>query len=192
MIITTELLPLKKNIMLKRKLDDLNRLSVEEFKLQKKIPLVIILDNVRSALNVGSAFRTADAFAVSELVLCGISATPPHREILKTAIGAEQSVEWKYFEETTSAIESYRKNNYEIWSIEQTEGSVMLQEFNMKGENKIALVFGNEVDGVSDEVLALSDGSIEIPQFGTKHSLNISVSLGIVVWELFKKFKSQL
>jgi tRNA G18 (ribose-2'-O)-methylase SpoU len=178
--------------MLKRKLDDLNRLSVEAFKLQKKIPVVVILDNVRSALNVGSAFRTADAFAVSELVLCGISATPPHREILKTAIGAEQSVEWKYFEETTSAIESYRNNNYEIWSIEQTEGSTLLHEFNWQADIKIAIVFGNEVDGVSEEVLALSNGSIEIPQFGTKHSLNISVSLGIVVWELFKKFKSQL
>ena len=177
--------------MLKRKLDDLNRISVEEFKLQKKIPVVVILDNVRSALNVGSAFRTADAFAVSELVLCGISATPPHREILKTAIGAEQSVDWRYFEETTSAIEVYRKNDYKIWSVEQTEGSTLLHNFDWQGENKIAIVFGNEVDGVSDEVLALSDGSIEIPQFGTKHSLNISVSLGIVIWELFKKSQYQ-
>ena len=172
--------------MQKKSMLDLERLSAEDFKNIKKTPLVLILDNVRSALNVGSAFRTADAFALHSIALCGISAQPPHREILKTALGAEQSVEWIYFEDTVEAIRHYKANGYRICAVEQAEGSTMLQNFTWN-EKPVCIIFGNEVDGVSDEVLELSDDCIEIPQFGTKHSLNISVSMGIVIWELFRK-----
>jgi 23S rRNA (guanosine2251-2'-O)-methyltransferase len=174
--------------MQKKSMSELDRLSAEDYKIIEKTPLVLILDNVRSALNVGSAFRTADAFALHSIALCGISAQPPHREILKTALGAEQSVDWVYFEDTVSAVQFYKNNGFRICAVEQAEGSTMLQDF-VWNEKPISIVFGNEVDGVSDDVLQLSDDCIEIPQFGTKHSLNISVSMGIVIWELFRKLK---
>jgi 23S rRNA (guanosine2251-2'-O)-methyltransferase len=174
--------------MQKKSMSELDRLSAEDYKIIEKTPLVLILDNVRSALNVGSAFRTADAFALHSIALCGISAQPPHREILKTALGAEQSVDWVYFENTVSAVKYYKNNGFRICAVEQTVGSIMLQDF-VWNEKPISIVFGNEVDGVSDDVLQLSDDCIEIPQFGTKHSLNISVSMGIVIWELYRKLK---
>ena len=169
-------------------MSELDRLSSEEFKDIEKTPIVLILDNVRSALNVGSAFRTADAFALHSIALCGISAQPPHREILKTALGAEQSVDWVYFDNTIAAVQHYRDNGFLICAVEQAAGSIMLQDF-VWTEKAVCIVFGNEVDGVAEDVLKTSDACIEIPQFGTKHSLNISVSMGIVIWELFKKLK---
>ena len=174
--------------MQKKTMYELERLNNEAFKQIKKTPLVLLLDNVRSALNVGSAFRTADAFALDAVVLCGISAQPPHREILKTALGAEQTVDWVYFDDTLAAVEHYKKKGYQICAVEQAEGSILLQNF-VWCDKPICLIFGNEVDGVSDEVMKTSDTCIEIPQFGTKHSLNISVSMGIVIWELFRKLK---
>ncbi|MEM8908528.1 MAG: RNA methyltransferase [Bacteroidota bacterium] len=173
--------------MKKRSLKALNRLSIPEFKAQSKTPIVLVLDNIRSALNVGSAFRTADAFALEQIYLCGITAQPPHREILKTAIGATDSVEWVYVDETLQAIETLRAAAYQIVAVEQAEASVSLEQFAVAPDQKYALVFGNEVKGVSDAVMTQVDQCIEIPQFGTKHSLNISVCLGIVVWELFRK-----
>ena len=174
--------------MRKRTMSELERLTVEEYKNQEKIPLVVILDNVRSALNVGSAFRTGDAFALEEIALCGITAKPPHREIMKTALGADQSVDWTYFEETEMALVHYQNKGYKVFAVEQTLNSIALQKFEWP-ETPVAIVFGNEVEGVSDKVIEKVDACIEIPQFGTKHSLNISVSLGIVLWELFTKHK---
>lgn len=174
--------------MQKKSMDELDRLCSKEFKSIEKTPIVLILDNVRSALNVGSAFRTADSFALQGIVLCGISAQPPHREILKTALGADQTVDWQYFSETVAAVEYYREKDYLICAVEQVVGSISLQDF-VWNDQQLCLIFGNEVDGVSEEVLKISDSCIEIPQFGTKHSLNISVSMGIVIWELFKKLK---
>jgi tRNA G18 (ribose-2'-O)-methylase SpoU len=174
--------------MHKKTMFELDRLSSEEFKDIEKTPLILILDNVRSALNVGSAFRTADAFALDSIALCGISAQPPHREILKTALGAEQSVDWLYFTETVDAVEHFKAKGFYICSVEQADGSVLLQDF-IWPDKAVCIIFGNEVDGVSEEVLKISDACIEIPQFGTKHSLNISVSMGIVIWELFRKLK---
>ena len=175
--------------MKKLSLKELNRLSIDAFKEQEKTPIVLVLDNVRSALNVGSAFRTADAFALAKIYLCGITAKPPHREILKTAIGASESVEWEYFEDTRLAIEALKNAGFHILAVEQTDESTALQDFQVGDVNKYALIFGNEVKGVSDEVIAQVDGSLEIPQYGTKHSLNISVCLGIVVWEVFRKLQ---
>jgi 23S rRNA (guanosine2251-2'-O)-methyltransferase len=174
--------------MQKKSMHELERLNSEAFKQIKKTPLVLLLDNVRSALNVGSAFRTADAFALHSIALCGISAQPPHREILKTALGADQTVDWIYFANTIAAVQYYREHGYQICAVEQAEGSILLQNF-VWSEKPICIIFGNEVDGVSDEVMNISDACIEIPQFGTKHSLNISVSMGIVIWELFRKLK---
>ncbi len=174
--------------MQKKSMYELERLNSEAFKQIKKTPLVLLLDNVRSALNVGSAFRTADAFALHSIALCGISAQPPHREILKTALGADQTVDWIYFANTIDAVQYYREHGYQICAVEQAEGSILLQNF-VWSEKPICIIFGNEVDGVSDEVMNISDACIEIPQFGTKHSLNISVSMGIVIWELFRKLK---
>ncbi|MEN0003362.1 MAG: RNA methyltransferase [Bacteroidota bacterium] len=174
--------------MRKLSLKELNRISVAEFKATDKTPIVLVLDNIRSALNVGSAFRTADAFALAHIYLCGITAKPPHREILKTAIGATDSVDWTYCEQVEDAITDLKGQGYTILSIEQTTDSTPLQEMT-KPSSPIALVFGNEVSGVSDTALNLSDRAIEIPQFGTKHSLNISVCLGIVVWSFFEKLK---
>ena len=167
--------------------DVLNRLSVDEFKKAKKTPIVVVLDNIRSFNNVGSAFRTADAFLLEAIYLCGITARPPHREIHKTAIGATESVSWKYFENTEEAILKLVENGYEIISIEQTDNSVMLNDFKPSAQKKYALVFGNEVQGVDDKVIEMSKAVVEIPQLGTKHSFNITVSVGIVLWDFYTK-----
>ncbi len=173
--------------MRKLKLDELNRASVAEFKAGEKMAVAVVLDNVRSMHNIGSIFRTADGFAVEKIVLCGITAQPPHREIEKTALGATQSINWEYFADPLQAIEQLRKDGYRIIAVEQAENSTMLQNFNTTKGDKYALIFGNEVNGVSDEVMKNIDGCIEIPQFGTKHSFNIVVSAGIVLWDLFLK-----
>lgn len=167
--------------------DELNRLSVDDFKTTKKFPIAVVLDNVRSMHNVGAAFRTADAFAVEKLLLCGITGTPPHREIHKTALGATETVEWAYFKETTEAIGQLKADGYRVMVVEQTDEKTFLQDFTPSGSQRYAFVFGHEVFGVSDEVVSLADGAIEIPQFGTKHSLNITVSLGVVVWDVVSK-----
>lgn len=167
----------------KLKLDELSRVSVEEFKKQKKLPIIVVLDNIRSLNNVGSFFRTSDAFNIEAVYLCGITAQPPHREIQKTALGATESVEWKYFETTEQALGVLKEKEFIIYAIEQTENPIYLQEFTYNLE-KVALVFGNEVDGVSQNVVNLSKNSIEIPQFGTKHSFNVSISYGVVLWHL--------
>jgi rRNA methylases len=185
----------------KLKNNELGRLSTEEFKEAEKINVTVVLDNIRSQHNIGAAFRTSDSFLIEKVILCGICATPPTAEIHKSALGAEFSVEWEYFKETTDAIKALKQNCYTIISIEQAEDSIKLQEIeeelrncgDTEGNNlsgrKYALVFGNEVKGVQQEVVNMSDGVIEIPQFGTKHSLNISVSLGIVLWEFCKLLK---
>ncbi|WP_231459629.1 MULTISPECIES: RNA methyltransferase [unclassified Pedobacter] len=175
--------------MKKLKLNELNRADVESFKAQEKLPVVAILDNVRSMHNVGSIFRTADGFALEQVVLCGITAQPPHREIEKTALGATQSVEWMHYADTTTAVDELRAKGYEIVAIEQAENSTMLNIFSPDKDKKYALIFGNEVDGVSDEVMAKIDECIEIPQFGTKHSFNITISAGIVFWDFFAKLR---
>jgi 23S rRNA (guanosine2251-2'-O)-methyltransferase len=171
----------------KLKLDELNRASIDEFKAQKKLPVAVVLDNVRSMHNIGSIFRTSDGFAVEQICLCGITAQPPHREIEKTALGATQSVNWLYFEDTLQAVEHLRNQGYQIIAIEQAENSIMLNTFTPTADKKYALIFGNEVNGVSDEVMQKIDACIEIPQFGTKHSFNIVVSAGIVLWDFFSK-----
>jgi 23S rRNA (guanosine2251-2'-O)-methyltransferase len=173
--------------MRKLKLDELNRASVAEFKTQQKLPVIVVLDNVRSMHNIGSIFRTSDGFAVEQVCLCGISAQPPHREIEKTALGATQSVDWIYYADVTEAINLLKANGYRIIAIEQAQNSTMLNEFSPVSAEKYVLVFGNEVNGVSDEVMTMADGCIEIPQFGTKHSFNIVVSAGIVLWDFFAK-----
>ena len=175
--------------MRKLSMDELGRLSPEEYKTAPKTPIILVLDNVRSALNVGSAFRTADAFALERVCLCGITAKPPHREILKTALGAAGTVEWQHFPETKTAVEKLREEGFQILAVEQAEGSRPLQKFENQKNGKYALVFGNEVKGVGNDVMGMVDGCLEIPQFGTKHSLNISVSIGIVVWHLFQSIK---
>ncbi len=174
--------------MRKLKLDELNRPTVEEFQEQEKLPVIVVLDNVRSLHNVGSAFRTADGFAVEAIYLCGITACPPHREIEKTALGATKSINWKYFENSLDAVEKLKANNYQIVGIEQAENSVSLLDFNPDKEKKYAFFFGNEVNGVSEEVMQNVDTCLEIPQFGTKHSFNIVISTGIVLWDFFSKF----
>lgn len=168
---------------------ELDRKSVEEFKKSEKTPLILVLDDIRSLNNIGSVFRTADAFLVEKIYLCGITATPPNKEIHKTALGATDTVEWNYFKTVEEAILELKSENIQVWSIEQVENAVMLNEFEVKENQKYALIFGNEVKGVSEKAIELSDGSIEIPQLGTKHSLNISVSAGIVVWDLVSKMK---
>lgn len=178
--------------MRKLKITELNRISTEEFKEAKKLPLIVVLDNVRSQYNVGSVFRTSDAFRVEAIYLCGISATPPHQEIHKTALGAEDTVDWKYFKDTTVAINELKSEGYFIYSIEQVEGSVMLENLQLDATKKYAVVLGNEVKGVQQEVVNLSDGCIEIPQYGTKHSLNVSTTAGIVIWDFFKQMKAAL
>lgn len=171
----------------KLKLEELGRKSVEEFKSTDKIPLTIVLDNVRSMHNVGSVFRTADAFIIEKIILCGITPVPPHREIHKVALGATESVDWIYEKEIIKVLEDLKKENYQIIGIEQTTGSIEIQNFEIRKGNKYALILGNEVDGVSDEVIERCDTLLEIPQLGTKHSLNVSVCSGIVMWEFFKK-----
>ncbi len=171
---------------------ELNRLSVESYKETPKTPIIVILDNIRSALNVGSAFRTSDAFLVQEIALCGITAQPPHREILKTAIGATKSVAWQHFETTQEAVNHYRAKGFQIAAIEQAEGSIPLQNVPVQAQDKVAIIFGNEVKGVDQEIMNIVDCCIEIPQFGTKHSFNISVSMGIVLWSLTQKIRPDL
>lgn len=175
--------------MQKLKTTDLNRVGIEEFREQDKLPVVVILDNVRSMNNVGSAFRTADGFAIEKIILGGITAQPPHREIEKTAIGATQSVAWEHYDDTLDAIRELRKDGYQIIAIEQAVDSIMLNTFKPETDQKYALIFGNEVNGVSDEVMAEIDKCIEIPQFGTKHSFNIVISAGIVLWDFYAKLR---
>jgi tRNA G18 (ribose-2'-O)-methylase SpoU len=173
--------------MRKLKTHELNRIGIEEFKKSDKNPIVIVLDNIRSFNNVGSAFRTADAFRLEAIYLCGITAQPPHREIHKTALGATESVNWTYFENTLRAIENLKKNNYTVVGVEQMDQSIMLHQYSPDIEKKYALVFGNEVSGISDEIIEKCDFFLEIPQFGTKHSLNVSVSIGILSWHFMQK-----
>ncbi len=171
----------------KLKLDELNRVDVDTFRQQEKLPVTVVLDNVRSMHNIGSVFRTSDGFAVEQLVLCGITAQPPHREIEKTALGATQSMSWIYFESIKEALQKFREDGYRIIAIEQAENSISLNQYQPKKEEKYVLIFGNEVNGVSDEAMQMIDNCIEIPQFGTKHSFNIVVSAGIVLWDFFTK-----
>ncbi|MCX7986659.1 MAG: RNA methyltransferase [Bacteroidales bacterium] len=171
---------------------ELNRLSTEEFKQAAKIPLIVILDNVRSQHNVGSVFRTSDAFRVEAICLCGITATPPNPEIHKSALGAENTVDWKYYEHPLQAVRELKDYGYTIISIEQTDQAIPIEDFVIKPESKYAIIFGNEVKGVCQEVIEESNYCIEIRQFGTKHSLNISVSAGIVIWEFFKHLKTSI
>ncbi|MGD2034520.1 MAG: RNA methyltransferase [Bacteroidales bacterium] len=166
--------------------EELNRISTGEFKTVPKIPLVLVLDNIRSMNNIGSVFRSADAFLVEAIFLCGITATPPHKDIHKTALGATESVEWKYYGTTGEAIEVLRKKGYKIGAIEQTEGSILLGDYTFQADSKYALIFGHEVRGVQQKVIDLCDFAIEVPQYGTKHSLNISVCAGIVIWEFYR------
>jgi tRNA G18 (ribose-2'-O)-methylase SpoU len=166
---------------------ELERKSIDEFKQASKTPVVIVLDNVRSLNNVGSVFRTADAFLIEAVYLCGITGTPPNKEIQKTALGATDSVLWKYFKTTLEAVAELKEHNFKVYAIEQTESARMLNNFRTDKNQKLAIVFGNEVKGVDQEVIDCCDGVIEIPQQGTKHSLNIAVSVGIVVWDLFQK-----
>jgi 23S rRNA (guanosine2251-2'-O)-methyltransferase len=175
--------------MKKLKLEELGRISINEFKASEKLPITIVLDNVRSLHNVGSAFRTTDAFRFEKIFLTGITGTPPHREIEKTALGATQSVEWEHVESTAEIVKSLKDQGYFIVIVEQTSSSIQLQQFSPEPGRKYCLVFGNEVHGVSEDAIQFGDVAIEIPQFGTKHSLNISVCLGIVTWEFFKKLR---
>lgn len=170
---------------------EMNRISVDEFKKSKKNPLVVILDNVRSMYNVGSVFRTADAFRIEAIYLCGITSCPPHPEIHKTALGAEDAVDWYYHKEALETVKMLQQQGYEVLAIEQVEGSTMLQDFVAETDKKYAVVLGNEVKGVNQEVVDCCDGCLEIPQFGTKHSLNVSTTAGIVMWEMMKKVKSE-
>jgi len=175
--------------MRKLKNSELGRKSVNEYKEADKSPIIVVLDNVRSMNNIGSVFRTADAFLVKAIYLCGISAKPPHKDIQKTALGATESVPWKYYNTTTEAIKELKNDGYIIISVEQAEEAIPLGDFIVKEGEKYAVIFGHEVRGVAQEVVNLSDYCIEIPQFGTKHSFNISVSAGIVLWELFRKIR---
>lgn len=175
--------------MQKIKNEDLGRISARDYKDSVKTSIVIVLDNIRSMNNIGSAFRTADAFRIEKIILTGITAQPPHREINKTALGATDSVPWKYIEQPAVAIELLKKDKYEVFAIEQVHNSTMLHQFEPQKNSKYALVFGNEVKGVSNELMNIVDGCLEIPQKGTKHSLNISVSIGIVLWDFVHKMK---
>ena len=173
--------------MRKLKVTEMGRMSVAEFKDSEKQPLVVVLDHVRSLYNVGSVFRSSDAFRIEGVLLCGITAQPPHPEIHKTALGAEESVNWKYYERTEEAVSWLKQQGYEVLAIEQCEGSTMLQDFTRQPDRKYAIVLGNEVKGVQQQVVDMCDGCLEIPQFGTKHSLNVSVAAGIVLWHLSEK-----
>ncbi|MGQ3677570.1 RNA methyltransferase [Tenacibaculum discolor] len=175
--------------MRKLKNSELGRKTVEEFKQTNKTPIIVVLDNIRSLNNVGSVFRTSDAFLIEKIYLCGITATPPNKEIHKTALGATESVDWEYVENTMDLVEKLQAENVKVLSIEQAENSTMLDTFTPETDQKYAVVFGNEVKGVQQEVVSASDICIEIPQLGTKHSLNISVSCGVVLWDLFTKMK---
>ena len=174
--------------MRKLKNKELQRITIEEFKKTKKTPITIVLDNVRSALNVGSVFRTADAFLIENIILCGITTTPPNKEIRKAALGATNSVNWKFEQNTLEAISKLKSKNYHIIAIEQVDKSSKLNDFSLP-KKPLAIIMGNEVNGVAENVIDICDEVIEIPQFGTKHSLNISVCLGVVLWELIKKIR---
>ena len=171
---------------------EMQRLSLDEFHEAKKLPLTVVLDDVRSLHNVGAVFRSSDAFRVDAVYLCGITATPPHPEIHKTALGGEDSVAWRYFETAADAVRSLQQEGVYVYSIEQVEGSTKLQDLQLDTSRRYAVVLGNEVKGVSQEVVDIADGCLEIPQFGTKHSLNVSVTAGIVIWEVAKRFLSEL
>jgi 23S rRNA (guanosine2251-2'-O)-methyltransferase len=171
--------------MRKLSMEELNRKSVEEFRGSQKIPIVVVLENIRSAYNVGSVFRTADAFLLESIYICGYTAFPPHKEIKKTALGADETVEWKHFKKIEAALEELKGKGYRVFAVEQAEKSIPLQKFGYEGE-KIAVVFGNEVTGVEQETILACDGCIEIPQLGMKHSLNVSVAAGVVLWELVR------
>ena len=173
--------------MRKLKNKELNRLNLEEFKNKKKVPIIIVLDNIRSSYNVGSIFRTSDAFLIEKIILCGICPVPPKKEIRKTALGATESVDWEYFNNSTDCIIGLREKGYTIISIEQADNATDLNNYSIRKSQKIALVFGNEVIGVSEEIIQQSDNVIEIPQHGTKHSFNVSVSVGIVLWDFIRK-----
>ncbi|MFB1021553.1 MAG: RNA methyltransferase [Vicingaceae bacterium] len=169
--------------------DELGRIDLERFKIAEKTPIVVVLDNIRSLNNIGSVFRTSDAMAIEAVYLCGITAKPPHREINKTALGATESVVWEYFDRTELAVEKLKDKGYTIVSIEQTENSTYLNDYKVKKDQKLAIIMGHEVNGVAQEIIDLSDDVIEIPQKGTKHSLNISVTTGVVLWDLCSKFE---
>ena len=173
--------------MQKLKITEIIRLTPEEFKNEKKIPLIVVLDNVRSLHNVGSVFRTADAFLVEAVYLCGITSTPPNAEIHKTALGAENTVAWKYFDDASEAVAQLKNDNYTVFAVEQAKGSTLLSEIELEKDKKYAVILGNEVKGVQQAVVDMCDGCIEIPQFGTKHSFNVSVSAGIVIWEYYRQ-----
>ncbi len=174
----------------KLKLQELGRLSITDYKAENKTPLIVVLDNIQSLNNIGSVFRSADAFRIEKIYLCGITATPPHRDIHKTAIGATESVDWEHLENTVDLISKLQSDNVHCISIEQTENSIMLDDFTPQKGQKYAIIMGNEVDGVQQSVINQSDSVIEIPQIGTKHSLNISVCTGVVLWDLFSKLKN--
>ena len=178
------ILQTNRRFMHKLSMDELNRISKEDFEKAEKLPIIIVLDNIRSLSNVGAFFRTADAFRIGELFLCGITACPPHREIHKTALGADETVKWRYFESTVAACQELKAEGYRIFAVEQVEGSIALQDF--KFEPHTAYILGNEVEGVSEEVLPFCESAIELPQEGTKHSINVSVCAGIVMWKLFE------
>jgi tRNA G18 (ribose-2'-O)-methylase SpoU len=169
-------------------MDELNRKSIDEFRISEKIPVIVVLDNVRSMNNVGSIFRSADAFLLEAIYLCGYTPRPPHRDIHKTALGATETVHWEYHEAIIPALDKLKQDGYVIYAVEQAAGSTMLQDLVIKDSDKIALVFGNEVEGVQDEVIRICDHCIEIPQAGVKHSLNISVAAGIVFWSVFRQY----
>jgi 23S rRNA (guanosine2251-2'-O)-methyltransferase len=176
--------------MKKLKITEMNRLTVEEFKEEKKTPLIVVLDNVRSLHNVGSVFRTADAFLVEAVYLCGITCTPPHAEIHKTALGAENTVSWKHYQDTHEAVVALKAQGYTVFAIEQAAGSTLLPDLQLDKSKKYAVILGNEVKGVQQTVVDACDGCIEIPQFGTKHSLNVSVTGGIIIWEFQKAIQN--
>ncbi len=171
----------------KTKNEELERLSIGEYKKASKLPVVVVLDNIRSTHNVGSVFRTADAFRIEKIILCGITAVPPHRDIYKTALGATESVDWSYAESTVVTVRELKKTGYQVYAVEQADESIFLEDFTPDPAARLALIFGHEVSGVQEAVLPLVDGCIEIPQAGTKHSLNISVSAGIVLWDVYRK-----
>lgn len=175
--------------MRKLGMDELGRLSVNEFRQSEKMPVVVVLDNIRSMHNVGSVFRTADAFLIQGVYLCGYTPQPPHRDIHKTALGATETVDWKYFQDIREALQELKQEGYKIFAVEQVEKSLPLQEFTAQHAGKTVVVFGNEVSGVGEEALAFCDGSVEIPQWGMKHSLNISIAAGIVLWELARSYR---
>jgi 23S rRNA (guanosine2251-2'-O)-methyltransferase len=176
--------------MRKLKNEELNRKSIADFKQAKKTPIVVVLDNVRSMNNIGSVFRTSDALLIEKICLCGITATPPNKDIHKTALGATDSVNWEHFKSTLDCVQQLQKAEYKVYAIEQAEQSISLNVFNPSEKEKIAVIFGNEVKGVDQKVVDICDGVIELPQYGTKHSFNISVCVGIVLWELFHKVRS--